>query len=102
MLDVQLICMNELTANAFRLYIMMKSYAKGEAEFQFPHRIHKTFMSKQTFVTARQELIDLGYIEPFVSCKSVMKANIYKFSSRWRSRHKEYIASLIESRKKAR
>lgn len=99
MLDLQLVCMNELSANAFRLYIMMKSYASGKTEFEFPHRIYKSFICKQTFTTARQELIDLGYIEPFVSCKSVMKANIYKFSSKWRKRNEEKIADILENRK---
>ena len=100
MLDLQLICMNELSANAFRLYIMMKSYAKGKTEFEFPHRVHKTFISKQTFVKARQELIDLGYIEPFISCKNIRKANMYKFSSKWRARNQDYISQIIQSRNK--
>lgn len=99
MLDLQLVCMNELSANAFRLYIMMKSYASGNTEFEFPHRIYKNFICKQTFATARKELIDYGYIEPFISCKSVMRANTYKFSSKWRKRNEEKISQIISERK---
>lgn len=102
MLDIQLICMNELSANAFRLYIMMKSYANGEVEFEFPYRIYKNFICKQTFTTARQELIDLGYIEPFNSHKTMRVANKYRFSSKWRERNKERISEIVERRKTER
>jgi hypothetical protein len=99
MLDLQLVCMNELSANAFRLYIMMKSYANGNVEFEFPHRIYKNLFCNETFKKARQELIDYGYIEPFLSCKQVMKANKYRFSSRWRKRNDQTIAEVLEKRR---
>jgi hypothetical protein len=102
MLDIQLICMNELSANAFRLYIMMKSYANGEVEFEFPYRVYKNFICKQTFTTARKELIDLGYIEPFNSHKTMRVANKYRFSSKWRERNKERISEIVERRKTER
>lgn len=99
MTSIQLECMNELSANAFRLYIMMKSYAKGEVRFNFPYRIHKNLFSKQTFTTVRQELIDKGYIEPFASHKSTRTENVYKFSSKWRTRNKDNIKVIIERNK---
>lgn len=99
MLEAQLVCMNELSANAFRLYIMMKSYAQGEVEFNYPHRIYKDIMSNQTFKVARQELINMGYLEPFVSHKTNRTENEYRFSSKWRERNKEKIKETIENRK---
>lgn len=100
MLDLQLTCMNELSANAFRLYIMMKSYANGEVEFEFPHKIYKNFICKQTFTKARQELIDFGYVEPFNSHKTMRVANKYRFSSKWRERNKEYISEVVERKRR--
>ena len=94
MVGIQLQCMNELSANAFRLYIMMKDYAKGNSEFNYPHRIYKCFLSNQTFVNARQELIEKGYLETFVSQKSRKKENTYKFSSNWKLYNKEFISKL--------
>ena len=102
MLDLQLVCMNELSANAFRLYIMMKSYANGNVEFEFPHRIYKNLFCNETFKKTRQELIDYGYIEPFISCKDVIKPNRYRFSSKWRKRNQQRIAEILEQRKSKR
>lgn len=100
MLDIQLTCMNELSANAFRLYIMMKSYAKGNAEFKYPHRIYKNIVSNQTFSDAREELINKGYLEPFVTKQYERKENIYRFSGKWRERNREKIAEALKRDKK--
>lgn len=94
MVGIQLKCMNELSANAFRLYIMMKDYAKGNSEFNFPHRIYKEFMSNQTFITARNELVEKGYLETFVSQKSRQQENTYKFSSSWKLHNKIIIDKI--------
>jgi hypothetical protein len=75
---------------------MMKDYARGESEFQFPHRIYKNFVCNQTFKTARQELIDKGYLETYTSQKSVLRENKYRFSSGWRNRNEELIKRIIE------
>ena len=99
MLDIQLICMNELSPNAFRLYIMMKAYANGNAEFEYPHKIYKTFLSNQTFISARQELLDKGYIRPFISNANLRKANKYRLSSEWRANNKDKINEIITNRK---
>ena len=96
LVHIQLVCMNELSASAFRLYVMMKDYAKGESEFEFPYRIYKNFLSKQTFTTARQELVDKGYIEPFLSYKNMRKANKYRFSSHWKELNKDTIKEIVE------
>lgn len=99
LVDIQLECMNELSNSAFRLYIMMKSYAKGNAEFTFPYRIQKNFISKQGFLNARDELITYGYLEQFVSNKNLRTENKYRFSSKWRDRNQDFITQIIESRK---
>ena len=99
MTHIQLVCVNELSANAFRLYMMMKDYARGESEFKFPHRIYKKFVCNQTFKTARQELIDKGYLETYTSQKAVLRENKYKFSSGWRNRNEELIKRIIEEDK---
>lgn len=91
MAHMQLVCMNELSPNAFRLYIMMKDYARGESEFQFPHRIYKNFICNETFKNARKELIDKGYLENYTSQKPTLKENRYRFSSEWRNRNEEVI-----------
>ena len=99
LLELQLVCMNELSPNAFRLYVMMKSYAQQKNEFTFPYRIYKNFLSKQTFVKVREELINLGYVEPFVSYKNLRTENKYKFSSKWRERNKDKIKEIINQKK---
>lgn len=99
MTDIQLHCMNELSNGAFRLYIMMKDYAKGQVEFSYPHRIYSILFSNQGFKSARQELIDYGYIENFTSMANLRKENKYKFSSKWRERNNENIKTMIEYRK---
>ena len=94
LVHIQLVCMNELSHTAFRVYVMMRDYSKGNAEFEFPHRIHRNFISKQTFTTAVDELVHLGYLEPFQSNKRLRKANKYRFSSKWRIRNQELIKEI--------
>ena len=93
---LQLVCMNELTNSAFRLYIMMKDYAKSDTEFTYPHSIFKNIFSNQGFINARTELIEKGYLETFVSHKSVRKENKYRFSSKWRERNQDMIREIVK------
>ena len=97
--DIQLNCMRELSNSAFRLYVMMKSYAKGKVEFSYPHRIYSTLFSNQCFINARRELVELGYIEQFVSNANLRKQNQYRFSGSWRERNREFISSMVERRR---
>ena len=101
MTDIQLHCMNELSNSAFRLYIMMKDYAKGQVEFTYPHRIYSILFSNQGFKTARKELIDLGYIEDFTSMANLRKENKYRFSSKWRERNNQNIKTMIDARRES-
>lgn len=96
---IQLVCMNELTNSAFRLYIMMKDYAKGEREFSYPHRVFKHIFSNQGFINARNELIEKGYLEEFVSNRTMRVENKYKFSSKWREINKQLIKEIVDTDK---
>lgn len=98
LVHIQLVCMNDLSNSAFRLYIMMKSYAKGDTEFEYPHRLFKNILSKQGFINARKELIDKGFIEPFISHASCRQANKYKFSGKWREYYKGVIDCCSQKR----
>lgn len=96
---LQLVCMNELSNSAFRLYIMMKDYAKSDTEFSYPHRVFKNIFSNQGFINARTELIDKGYLEQFYSNKTMRVENKYRFSSKWRENNKDLIKQIVESQK---
>lgn len=91
LVHIQLICMKELSGNAFKLYVMMKDYAKGNEEFEFPHRVYKELFSNQTFSTARDELIKKGFLQNFVSQAPRKQPNIYRFSGEWRNVFAEQI-----------
>ena len=91
LVHLQLICMKNLSGNAFKLYVMMKDYAKGNEEFEFPHRIYKELFSNQTFSTARDELIEKGFLKDFVSQAPRKQPNIYRFSGEWRNVFSEQI-----------
>lgn len=95
-LHLQLVCMQELSLSAFRLYIYMKDYAKSNTEFTFPHRIYKNIMSNQTFKVARDELISMGYLKTFISHQNLRTENKYSFSSEWRERNKDLINKIIK------
>lgn len=95
-LHLQLVCMQELSSSAFRLYINMKDYANGDTEFTYPHRIYKTFLSNQTFIIARDELIEKGYLKSFISHKNLRTENKYTFSSEWRERNKDLISKVVK------
>ena len=97
---LQLICMSELSHTAFRLYIMMKDYSKGEQFFNFPYRIYKEFLSKETFAKARQELIDKKYLNQFTSNKNLRIENNYSFSGEWRHTKQNQILINNEINKK--
>ena len=42
-------------------------------------------MSKPTFLKAKQELIDKGFIDVVQNNKNLRRANIYAFSDRWKT-----------------
>ena len=76
--------MKHLTNGAFRLYIMMEYYSNGQEEFSFPHRIFKNVYSNQGFINSRNELIEKGFLDDFVSNKDARVENKYKFSDKWK------------------
>ena len=93
---VQIVCMDELKDSSFRLYCKMKLYARGESSFTFPYSLYKNFLSKQGFIQARQELVDKGYLKPFLSTRNNKKPITYTFSGEWRNRNQERISELTK------
>lgn len=76
--------MRSLSPSAFKIYCYMKIESGGKRSFTFPHAKYCSYMSKPTFIKAKQELIDKGFIEVIQSNKNLRKANIYAFSDRWK------------------
>lgn len=75
----------ELTPTAQMLYLRMGLATKGKIEFTFPYSAYKRFMSKATFQTAKQQLIDGGFItETRYRCSK----NRYRLSNEWLNRKK--------------
>lgn len=66
------------------LYFYMTDYAEGKQEFTYPRRIYKNLMSLQTFQSARQELIEHGFIKITSEGGLFNNEAIYKFIGDWR------------------
>ena len=96
---IQIVCMGQLSGNAVKLYIAMKDYASGKKEFSFPHKIYKELFSNQTFISARKELIDKGFLSEFTTQAPRKKANVYKFSGEWRNVFASYIKEKTRTKK---
>jgi len=77
--------MLNLSASAFRVYCYMRIESGGKRNFSFPFNKYKRFMSRPTFIRARDELIESGFIDLIQSNKNLRKANIYGFTDRWKT-----------------
>ena len=66
------------------LYMYMKLWALGKEEFQYAESLSNKYMSKATFYSARDKLIENGFIEIIETNKFAHIPNKYKFSSKWR------------------
>lgn len=77
--------MRSLSPSAFKIYCYMRIESGGNRSFKFPHAKYCSYMSKPTFIKARQELVDKGFIEIIQNNGNLRKANIYAFSDRWKS-----------------
>lgn len=71
---------NDLTPTAQMLYLRMGLSTKGKLEFEFPYSRYKRYMSKATFQTAKQQLIDGGFI---TETKYRCSKNRYRLSNEW-------------------
>lgn len=77
--------MRSLSPSAFKIYCYMRIESGGNRSFKFPHAKYCSYMSKPTFIKAKQELIDKGFIDVVQNNQNLRKANIYAFSDRWKS-----------------
>ena len=66
------------------LYAYMKLSALGKEEFYYAESLSSNYMSKMTFYTARDKLIENGFIEVVETNKFAHIPNKYKFSSKWK------------------
>lgn len=77
--------MQGLSDKAFRVYVNMLLESAGKMEFTFPYSKYKNYVSKQGFLNIRTELIEKGFIEIVQNNANLRKANIYRFSEKWKT-----------------
>ncbi|MEY8413593.1 hypothetical protein AALB51_20455 [Lachnospiraceae bacterium 62-26] len=77
--------MLSLSNSAFRVYCHMRITSGGKRSFTFPYSKYKIFMTRPTFVKARDELVEKGFVDVVQNNKNLRKANIYCFSERWKT-----------------
>ena len=73
-----------LPSSAKVLYAYMKLSALKNTEFYYAEALSNKYMSKMTFYSARNKLIENGFIEIVETNKSAHIPNKYKFSSKWK------------------
>ncbi len=76
--------MLSLSNSAFRVYCHMRIESGGKQSFSFPYSKYKIFMSRPTFIAARNELQEKGFIDVVQNNKNLRKANTYCFSEKWK------------------
>ena len=74
-----------LSSSAKVLYSYMKMWACGRDTVIYSVSMAKDFVSKPTFIKARDELIDKGFLEYTNKhrARDMREAAEYEFSSRW-------------------
>lgn len=74
----------ELKPSTIKVYMYMKLWANGEAEFDYSKSLGSKVVSSMTFSKAIKELIEKGFIERvYFSNGGGHKPNRYKFSKNW-------------------
>lgn len=84
-----------LSHTAKVVYDYMKLWACGNTEFYYAKELSKKYMSPTTFLTAKDELIEKGFIELIETNPFAHIPNKYKFSSKWK-----YYKPVKEPKKK--
>ena len=75
----------QLTASARLLYICMIEACAGQREFTFTKSdCEKYGIARQTFIRARDSLLEVGLIEVFECGRNTRTANKYRFTDRWK------------------
>ena len=77
----------ELSDSAKTVYSYMKLYACGNETFEYPISLALKYMSKPTFLRAKEELIANGFIEYERHNQFCKTKNIYKLSGVWQHRN---------------
>ena len=72
-----------LSNSAKVVYNYMKLWACGETIFQYPKSNAKKYMTEKTFLKAKDELIEKGFIEFISGNRYAHLPNTYKFSNKW-------------------
>lgn len=77
-----------LSASAKTLYSYMKLWACGRDTVVYAASVAKDIMARQTFVNARDELVEAGFIEYLnkYSARDKKEAAEYAFSSQWHNK----------------
>ncbi len=73
-----------LSASAFKILCYMKIESGGNRSFKFPHAKYQDYMSTPTFIKARDELIEKGFIQTVQNNRNLRKPNIYCFTDGWK------------------
>ena len=76
----------ELSSTAKLVWIYMLLESGGQREFEFSASVYTALMDKKTFLKARNELIEAGFIEIKQNNAHVRKANVYAFSEKWKEK----------------
>lgn len=79
----------KLSNSAKVIYSYMLLESNGQRELEFSASSYEGFMSKNTFLKARNELIEQGFIEIKQNNANIRKANVYAFSEAWKEKDKE-------------
>ena len=78
-----------LSNSAKVVYDYMKLWACGETEFEYSQSRALMYMSNKTFVKARDELEEKGFIEYVATNQYAHIPNKYKFSDKWKKYKQE-------------
>lgn len=74
----------KLSNSAKVVYDYMKLWACGDLEFQYAKSLAEKYMNGKTFLKAKDELIEKGFIEYVSGNRFAHIPNTYKFSSKWK------------------
>ncbi len=74
-----------LSSSAKTLYLYMKMWAIGHNDIEFSASMSEQFMTKPTYIKARDELVKAGFIDYINShcARDKHKTAKYEFSDRW-------------------
>jgi hypothetical protein len=75
-----------LSDSAKTLYSYMKLYACGNDTFEYPISLALKYVSKSTFLRAKDELIEKGFIKYEHHNQFTKIKNVYKFLNEWRTK----------------